>query len=100
MKKRESDNDGEVSLEELESSRREHARELKRLEKMSDQQFEAFKKNFSLGKLDPSLGRREAMEILRSMICTNLSLQQEKRSEHNVANEASECYSKKDSERE
>ncbi len=74
----------EVTLEELENCRKEHARELKRLEKMTDEQFQAFKKNFALGKLDPSLGRREAMEILRSMICTNLSLQQEKRAEQEI----------------
>ena len=81
----------EVTLEELENCRKEHARELKRLEKMTDEQFEAFKKNFALGKLDPELGRREAIEILRSMICTNLSLQQEKKADQTVDKSNLEC---------
>ena len=68
----------ELTLEELQESREEHVRELKRIEKMSDAQFEAFKRNFSLGFLDPSISRLEAIEILRSMICTNITLQQEK----------------------
>lgn len=71
----------ELTLEELEESRDDHVRELKRIEKMSDVQFEAFKRNFSLGFLDPSISRMEAIEILRSMICTNINLQQEKNNE-------------------
>ena len=72
------ENTVELTLEELEESRDEHVRELKRIEKMSDAQFEAFKRNFTLGFLDPSIRRMEAIEILRSMICTNINLQQEK----------------------
>lgn len=70
----------EPTLEELEACRKEHARDLRRLEKMTDEQFEGFKRNFELGLLDPTITRREAIDILRSMICTNLTLQQEKRS--------------------
>ena len=66
----------DISLEDLERSRKEHIRELRRIERMSDAQFEAFKRNFTLGVLDPSITRKEAMEVLRSMIMTNLSIQQ------------------------
>ena len=65
-----------LSREDLERSRREHIRELKKIEKMTDAQFEAFKRNFTLGELDPSISRREAIEVLRSMIMTNLSIEQ------------------------
>ena len=66
----------DISLEDLDRSRKEHIRELRRIESMSDAQFEGFKRNFTLGVLDPSITRKEAMEVLRSMIMTNLSIQQ------------------------
>lgn len=69
----------ELTLDELEKSRSEHVRELRRIEKMTDEQFEAFKRNFSLGFIDPSISRAEAIEILRSMICTNINIQQDKK---------------------
>ena len=69
----------EPTLEDLERCRKEHARELKRLERMSDAQFEAFKRNFELGRLDPDITRLQAIDVLRSMLRTNLSLQQEKK---------------------
>ncbi len=43
-------NSAEPSLGDLEQARKEHVRELKRLEKMTDRQFEAFKRNFELPK--------------------------------------------------
>ncbi|MBI4859636.1 MAG: hypothetical protein HY815_05155 [Candidatus Riflebacteria bacterium] len=70
--------DGILSLQELERSRRQHIRELKLIERMTDEQFEIFKKNFSLGVCDPKIRRREAIEVLKSMILTNLSLQRQK----------------------
>ena len=96
-------NDGpraEPSMEDLERFRRDHVRELKRLERMSDEQFEAFKRNFELGRLDPNISRKEAIEVLRSMICTNLSLQQEQRGKTNVESSKDKCYPPKDDERE
>ena len=70
--------DSVLSREELELSRRQHIRDLKIIERMSDDQFEAFKRNFSLGVCDPKIRRREAIEVLKSMIMTNLSLQRER----------------------
>jgi len=66
-----------LTVEELKESVEDHVRELKRIEKMTDNQFEAFKRNFSLGFLDPSISRAEAIEVLKSMISTNITLQQE-----------------------
>ncbi len=71
----------EVTLEELEAARRRHVKELRQIEKMSDEEFEIFKKNFSLGSIDESITRSEALALLRSMIAINLQLQQEKRRE-------------------
>jgi len=90
----------DVTIEELERTRKQHARELRQLEKMTDEQFVAFKRNFDLGKLDPTLTRREAIDILRSMICTNLSLQQEKKGEQTVESSAGRCYPDDEPERE
>jgi len=82
----------EPSVTELERFRRDHVRELKRLERMSDEQFEAFKRNFELGRMDPTISRLEAMEVLRSMICTNLSLQQDQRGKTKIENAEDGCY--------
>ena len=93
----------EPTLEELESCRKEHARDLKRIEKMTDAQFEAFKRNFELGVLDPTISRRDAIDILRSMICTNLTIQQEKRGsdrEKSVAEDHPSWYGSSDDTRE
>lgn len=59
----------------LERARLQHLRELRLLGRMSDGQFEAFKQNFSLGLMDPSISRQEAIELLRQMLMTNVSLQ-------------------------
>ena len=70
--------DGILSGDELERSRKQHIRDLRIIEKMSDDQFEAFKKNFSLGVCDPRIRRREAVDVLKSMIMTNLTLQRQR----------------------
>lgn len=67
-----------LSSDELEKARRQHIRDLRIIGRMSDDQFEGFKKNFSLGVCDPHIRRREAMEVLRSMIMTNLTLQRQR----------------------
>lgn len=67
-----------LSPDELEKARRQHIRDLRIIERMSDDQFEGFKKNFSLGVCDPRIRRREAIEVLKSMIMTNLTLQRQR----------------------
>jgi hypothetical protein len=67
-----------LSSEDLERTRRRHLREIRIIEKMTDAQFDAFRRNFSLGVCDPRISRQEAIQVLRSMIMTNLSLQREK----------------------
>ena len=67
-----------LSADELEKARRQHIRDLRIIERMSDEQFEGFKKNFSLGVCDPRIRRREAIEVLKSMIMTNLTLQRQR----------------------
>jgi len=65
-----------LSREELERARLRHVRELKRIEQLTDEQFEVFRKNFSVGVYDARINRAQALEVLKSMILTNLSLQQ------------------------
>jgi hypothetical protein len=67
-----------LSRDDLEKTRRQHLRDLRLIEKMSDEQFEGFKRNFSLGVCDPRIRRREAIEVLKSMIMTNLTLQRQR----------------------
>lgn len=67
-----------LSPDDLEKARRQHIRDLRIIERMSDDQFEGFKKNFSLGVCDPRIRRREAIEVLKSMIMTNLTLQRQR----------------------
>ena len=67
-----------LSRDDLEKTRRQHLRDLRLIEKMSDEQFEGFKRNFSLGVCDPRIRRREAVEVLKSMIMTNLTLQRQR----------------------
>ncbi|MBI4866075.1 MAG: hypothetical protein HY816_03905 [Candidatus Wallbacteria bacterium] len=64
-----------VSLEDLNRARMSHLKELRLLERMTDAQFEAFRKNFSLPLVDPEITRTKAIETLRSMLATNIALQ-------------------------
>lgn len=70
--------EAKLSRDDLEKTRRQHLRDLRLIEKMSDDQFEGFKRNFSLGVCDPRIRRREAIEVLKSMIMTNLTLQRQR----------------------
>ncbi|PKK91665.1 MAG: hypothetical protein CVV64_03090 [Candidatus Wallbacteria bacterium HGW-Wallbacteria-1] len=63
-----------ITCEKLDQINRDHARELKRLRAMTDSQYEGFKKNFTIGILDPELSRFEAIDILISMIAVNRKL--------------------------
>lgn len=64
-----------LSLEDLRQARVLHLKELRLLERMSDAQFDAFRLNFSLAQADPAITRKKAIELLRSMLATNLMLQ-------------------------
>jgi len=63
-----------VTPADLDKARRQHMRELRILQRMDDNQFEAFKANFSLSMLDPALSRSQSMDLLRQMLITNMSL--------------------------
>lgn len=65
-----------VSLEVLNQARLQHLKELRLLERMTDEQFAAFRRNFSLVHVDPGITRQHAIEMLRSMLETNMLLQQ------------------------
>lgn len=70
--------EAKLSRDDLEKNRRQHLRDLRLIERMADDQFEGFKRNFSLGVCDPRIRRREAIEVLKSMIRTNLTLQRQR----------------------
>lgn len=70
--------EAKLSRDDLEKTRRQHLRDLRLIERMTDDQFEGFKRNFSLGVCDPRIRRREAIEVLKSMIMTNLTLQRQR----------------------
>lgn len=63
-----------VTVDKLDAANAMHLRELRSLRKMTDGQYEAFKRNFTLGLLDPDLSRVEAMDLLISMITVNRNL--------------------------
>ena len=64
-----------LSLDELKRARAQHLKELRLLERMTDAQFDAFRRNFSLVQAEPTITRVRAIEILRSMLDTNMLLQ-------------------------
>ncbi len=64
-----------VTNEDLRIARLRHLKELRLLEKMTDGEFQVFKKNFSLGLVDPDISRIRAMGLLRAMLETNMQLQ-------------------------
>jgi hypothetical protein len=68
-----------VSLEDLERAKRSHLRELRLIERMTDAQFIAFRRNFSIALADPQITRARAIALLKDMIATNLTLQEKRR---------------------
>ncbi len=64
-----------VSMEELRHARLQHLKELRLLERMTDEQFAAFRRNFSLVHVVPGITRKRAIDMLRSMLETNMLLQ-------------------------
>lgn len=64
-----------LSLDDLKQGRTRHLKELRLLERMSDDQFDAFRRNFTLAQVDPTITRSRAIEMLRSMLDTNVLLQ-------------------------
>ncbi len=64
-----------LSLDDLKHARTQHLKELRLLERMSDDQFAGFRRNFSLDLVDPKITRAKAIEMLRSMLETNGILQ-------------------------
>ncbi|GAB4279356.1 MAG: hypothetical protein Kow0029_23180 [Candidatus Rifleibacteriota bacterium] len=62
-----------LTREQLEKMNKLHRLELRQIKRMSEVQFQAFKKNFSFGHLD-KITKVEAVELLTSMIALNLSL--------------------------
>lgn len=63
-----------VTIDKLDAANVLHLKELRSIRKMTDVQYETFKKNFTLGILDPDLSRVEAMDLLISMITVNRNL--------------------------
>ena len=62
-----------ITREQLERMNRLHRLELRKIGKMNETQFQAFKRNFSFGHLE-DITRAEAYELLTSMLALNLSL--------------------------
>ena len=69
------DNLEEIDLEMLNSALNNHKRELKLIKKMSEAQFQVFKKNFNIGIL-PDITKGEAIALISNMIGTNLRMQE------------------------
>ncbi len=65
-----------VTLEQLEKMNRMHRAELRKIKKMSETQFQVFKKNFSVGQLE-KITKIEAEELLTSMLALNIQIQSE-----------------------
>jgi len=65
-----------LTREQLEKMNRLHRMELKKIRKMTESQFQAFKKNFTVGLID-NISKIEAEELLTSMVTLNLKLQSE-----------------------
>ncbi|MDD3001178.1 MAG: hypothetical protein PHF29_05430 [Candidatus Riflebacteria bacterium] len=70
----------EVTRSQLIEMNKLHRKELRQIEKMSESQFQAFKKNFSFGTLE-NITKDEAHSLLMSMLTVNLKLQNETENE-------------------
>ena len=58
-----------------------HRRELRQIRLMNEVQFQAFKKNFSVGFLE-NVNKQEAEELLTSMLTLNICMQNDLKREH------------------
>lgn len=67
------------SLENLQKANQLHKKELRQLDKMTEAQFQIFKKNFSIGELE-GITKVEAKRLIMSMLTINLKLQEEVKS--------------------
>ncbi|MBF0408041.1 MAG: hypothetical protein HQM10_11840 [Candidatus Riflebacteria bacterium] len=72
------DKDFSVTPEQLQKVCAIHKKELRWLEKMGESQFQAFKKNFSVGGLE-NITRDEAYGLIKSMLFLNLQMQSEQK---------------------
>ena len=66
----------EPTLEQLEYMNKQHRKDLRLLEHMSDAQFQVFRKNVSVGILD-DIDKAEAYRIVTSMLALNIHLIEE-----------------------
>jgi hypothetical protein len=66
----------ELTVEQLEKMNKTHRSELSKIRKMNERQFQAFKKNFSVGCLE-NITKVEAEELLSSMLVLNLKIKEE-----------------------
>lgn len=71
----------------LETMNRMHRRELRQIKNMTEQQFQAFRRNFSFGHLD-KITRAEAHELLMSMLALNLQLLEDVKIDEKVCGDA------------
>lgn len=65
-----------LTKEQLTKMNQNHCWELKKIRKMNEAQFQAFRKNFSVGCLE-KITKREAEELLTSMLAINLQIQED-----------------------
>ena len=63
-----------LTKEQLEKANKLHRKELKQIDLMTDQQFQIFKRNISVGCLE-GITKSEAKALLMSMLTVNLNLQ-------------------------
>lgn len=63
-----------LTRDQLERINRQHRLELRQIRRMNEHQFQAFKKNFTVGLLD-TITKSEAEELLVSMLALNISMQ-------------------------
>lgn len=66
----------QVTPEQLEIMNKLHCRELRLLHRMSENQFQAFRQNLSVGTLD-NITRDEAIDLVSSMLALNLRIQRD-----------------------
>lgn len=63
----------EPTLEQLEFMNKQHRKDLRLLEHMTDAQFHVFRKNISIGVFE-DMSKAEAYDILMSMLTLNMQL--------------------------
>jgi len=78
----------------LETMNRMHRRELRQIKNMTEQQFQAFRRNFSFGHLD-KITRAEAHELLMSMLALNLQLLEDVKIDERLHDDSASVPSRK-----